>query len=111
MATKTRAEMIDFTLQYLGVLGAGQSANANDAAVVGSVIDAVHPELRKAGLASFATSAFPDWAWLGFVKAISEEAAPFFGLARPGFRRAGERELARQMEAKKHEHAIEAEYY
>jgi len=111
MATKTRAEMIDLVLKRLGILGAGQSATAEDAVEVGGVIDAMHAELRPFGLVPFAKSAFPEWAQEGFAKVVGETVAPAFGMSKQGWRKMGERDLSRQMQAKRHRRAIEVDYF
>ena len=110
MATKTRSQMVDLTLQRLGVLAAGQNATAADSALVGSVVDSIHDQLRKRGLAPFATSAFPSWAQAPFAKILAEEVAPYFGKQMPG-RQDGERDLAEQMSAKVHPRPVEFKAY
>lgn len=106
MANKTRAEMIDKVLQRLRVLGAGQSANANDAAIVGDVLDSVHSCYAHRGMAPFATSAFPDWSQEAFAKLIAKDAAAYFGLGNDGAIRAdaaeAERELTEQVARNRH---------
>lgn len=109
MATKTRAEMITLTMRRLGVLGQGASASAADAAIVGDALDSIHDQLRKKGLANYATSAFPMWAQEPFAKVLGEEVAPYFGLERPGWRKSGELDLAEQMQGKRHQRSIEVD--
>jgi hypothetical protein len=105
VATLNRAQMIDKVLQRLGVLGGGQAATAEDAALVGPVLDTVHTQRRKRGLANFATSAFPEWAQEPFAKVIAREAGPYFGLRSEELdadAREGELELAAQMQGRRH---------
>lgn len=115
MADKTRAQMIDHVLKRLGVIGAGQSASAEDTDLVGSVLDTVHSQYRKRGLANFAISAFPDWAQEPFAKLVAAEAAPHFGLRGDvsiiGDGREGERQLAEQMQGRRHPIRVRTRYY
>jgi hypothetical protein len=102
VADMTRANMIDKVLQRLGVLAAGQSANANDAALVGDALDSNHAQYRKRRLAPFATSAFPDWAQEPFAKIISAEVAPYFGIRGLGNEKLdGESDLYEQLESRR----------
>ncbi len=94
--------MVGMCLERLGVLAAGQSVSANDLAAVGPVLDSLHDQLRKKGLAPFATSAFPMWAQQPFTKALAEEVGPIFGRMQPGGREVGEKELAEQLSGKRH---------
>lgn len=105
MADKTRDEMITQVLRRLGILGQGQTAPSNLSTIVGDVIDSVHPQYRKRGLAPFATSAFPDWSQEPFAKIFAREAAPYFGkrgdAAIISDGAMGDRELAEQMQGRR----------
>lgn len=101
----TRAEMITKVLRRLGVLAVGQSVAAADSALVGETLDTAHTNYRKRGLANFATSAFPEWAQEPFAKIIADQVAPYFGLSsevRKLEAREGDRELAEQMQGRRH---------
>lgn len=111
MATLTRLQMVDKVMRRLGVLGAGQSAGANDAAEVGQVLDNLHDEYRALGLAPFATSAFPTWAQEPFAKIIGEDAAPYFGLNRQGWKDQGQRDLTKQLRTHNKGNPIRAKYF
>lgn len=112
MATKTRAQMIDHVLQRISVLAAGQSATADDSALVGPILDSLHDTLRARGLAPFATSAFPMWAQEAFTKILSSEIAPYFGV-QPSVSdvRDGESELRRQLKTHNRGNPVNAKYY
>lgn len=98
--------MITKSLQRLGVLGQSGTASGYLVDLVGPIVDSLHHQLRKDGLAPYATSAFPEWAQEPFAKAMEEEAGPYFGKPRAGMRAAGEREMAKQMQAKRHPRPI-----
>lgn len=81
MADLTRIEMIDRVLEHMGVKAAAQSASAEDAKLVGEVLDSLHERLRGEDLAPFETSAIPKWAQTPFKALVALEAAPSFSLA------------------------------
>ena len=113
MATLTKAEIRDRVLEHLGVLGAGQSASAEDAAVVEEAIDAAHDQLRKFGLAPYATTAVPEWAQpllRDYVAGIVGHAFGF-GDAHLGGKALAEREMARQVALQKFPLRVKAQYY
>lgn len=104
--------MIEKVLLRLGVLAAGQTASAEDSTLVGGVLDSLVSQYRHRGLAPFATSAFPEWAQEPFAKIISADAGPYFGkYEMQAERKVGERELAEQMQGKRHGARIKARYY
>jgi hypothetical protein len=113
MADLTRAEMIDRVLEHIGVKPAGQSATAEDSALVGEAIDAAHDRLNKFGLVPFATSAIPTWAQVPFRDFVAGDVGQSFGFGerfKPS-QAAAERELARQLAGKKHNKRVRAEYF
>jgi hypothetical protein len=107
MADMTRAEMIDFVLEHLGVKAASQTARAEDQITAGKAIDSLHSRLQKKGLASFLISAFPDWAQMPFAQCVAVELATPFKLpmeSRQQFEAdapRGLKELAEQAQGKK----------
>lgn len=116
MATMTRSEMIDKVLQDIGVLAAGQSANAEDADKVGKAADGAWAELRTLGLAPFATSAIPEWAQSGFGDYVAADVKPSFGIpmsnqAKEAEQTAAERKLRRQLAGYRQLSSIPAKYY
>jgi len=115
MADMTRAQMIDKVLQRLGVLGAGQSASAEDADLVGKTLDGIHSQYRKLRLAPFATSAFPDWAQEPYAKIIAAQVAPYFGkgddMAVREDARKGHQELGEQLQGEALGAPVRAEYF
>jgi hypothetical protein len=80
MATKTRAEMVDWTLEVLGVKPAGQSASAEDADLVGRYFDTTYASLRKLGVAPFGTSAVPEWAQASFAHIVAADMTNHYGI-------------------------------
>lgn len=113
MADLTRAEMIDRVLEHIGVKAAGQSAKAEDSALVGEAVDAAHDRLNKFGLVPFATSAIPAWAQIPFRDYVAGDIGQSFGYGER-FRAGqimGERELAKQCAGYKHNKRTRAEYF
>lgn len=106
MAALTRAAMVDKVLHRLRTLGAGQSANANDAQLVGEALDDLHARYARKGKAPFPTSAFPVGLQEVFARLIAKEVAPYFGLGTSPTVRAefewAEVELNAQMQGKIH---------
>lgn len=108
MATKTRAEMINWVLEHLGVKAATATVTAEDSTAAGRVIDSVHARLRREGLAPFATSAFPEWAQQPFVDIVAPELAGTYLIGGERLQRLeigrehGRREIARQVASMKH---------
>lgn len=73
--------MITLILQRMGVIGAGQSANAHDTSLVGAALDGGHAELRAKDIISFATSAVPDWAWFPLRDYVAKDLVGDFGIS------------------------------
>lgn len=67
-------------LTTLGVLAAGETANAEDAAVTDAAIDSLYGELGKYGGVSFALTAIDDWAQDAMRDAVAFRVAPSFGI-------------------------------
>ena len=117
MATKTRAEMITLLLERIGVKGGIEAAAAEDSALAGTVIDSLHDRLRKLGLASYATSAFPEWAQMPFVEIAGAECKVPFRLPAAmaqeleSDRQHGMRETIRQMAGFRHPMPIVTDYF
>lgn len=117
MADLTRAQMSTRILEYLGVLGAGQSADANDDARVKEAIDSGHERLRKMGLAPFATTAIPEWAQIPFRDWVAYDVAGLFGLQGERLalvaqnRTRAERELSRQLAGRKVERPVRGMFF
>jgi hypothetical protein len=113
MATLTKAELRDRVLTHMGILAAGQSASAEDAAIVEEAIDAAHSQLRKFGLVPFATSAVPEWAQAQLRDYVAGIVGPSFGFGDAFYagKMVAERELARQVAGKKHPLRVRAEYF
>ena len=80
MAAQTKAELRNRVLTYLGVLAAGETARAEDAALVDSAIDASHAMLRGLELAPFSTDEIPEWAQLPFRDYVAGTVVSDFGL-------------------------------
>lgn len=113
MADLTKAQFRDRVLEHMGILAAGQSASAEDAEIVEEAIDSAHDQLRKFGLAPFATSAIPAWAQPGLRSYVCDLVGPTFGFggAFAGGRDAGRKELADQVAITAPPIAIEADYF
>lgn len=113
MATLTKAELRNRILEHIGVVGAGQSASAEDAALVDEAIDAAHDRLNKFGLVPFATSAIPTWAQIPLRDYVAGDVGRSFGLGdslKPG-QMAAENELRRQVAGYRHPIRIAADYF
>ena len=63
----TKAELRDHILQQLGVLGAGESATADDAQLVETVIDNCQDELEQLEVALWPVDDVPGYAIESFV--------------------------------------------
>lgn len=115
MATLTKAQLSARVLQYLGLLAAGQSAEAEDDDLVQEAIDACHEELRKEKLADFLTSAIPTWAQGPLRDFVAAEVAPAFGMGsaaeKEAKQAAARRRLAKQVARMKPPLPAVAEYF
>jgi hypothetical protein len=111
----TRAELAVAVLKRLAVLGAGDSADADDSALVLQKFDTIYPQLRKLGLAPFSSTSIDAWAEGPMVKIIAAEVGPEFGWADrtqllEGWRRQGENELSKQIQNEARNRPVKAEY-
>jgi hypothetical protein len=111
----TRAEFAVAVLKRLAVLGAGDSADADDSALVLQKFDTVYPQLRKLGLAPFSSTAIDAWAEGPMVKIVAAEVGPEFGWSDrtqllEAWRSQGEHELRAQVQASLRNHHVKAEY-
>lgn len=83
VTTKTRAQLVERALQKLLVVGAGQSAEAEDAAATDAVVDAVLADLSARAVYTVTDEAEIDVAafeWLADI--LADTVAPDFGAAR-----------------------------
>jgi hypothetical protein len=80
MAAITSATLRTRILQTLGVLAAGETASAEDAALVDGAIDGLFGELTRYGGADFALSSIPDWAQESLRDCVAFRVAPSFGM-------------------------------
>lgn len=83
MADWTAGELATAVLKELGVVGAGQTASAEDSGEVTVRWTSIHAQLRKEGLANFgdgaSTAEIPDWAQEPLVKHVAGKCAALFG--------------------------------
>lgn len=117
MATWTRAQLIDEVLKHLGVLGAGQSASAEDSDLIGKAADSAHDKLNKSGLVPFALTAIPTYAQeelRDYIAGNTARSYGFSGQALAEFKAgqtSAERELAKQVAGYKHSVQIKTDYF
>lgn len=117
MSDLTKAQLAAWVLEHLGIKSATDSADAADQARVEETIDVKHDQLRKRGLAPFATSAIEEWAQTPLRDIVAADVAQTFGISGQRlleFKAAGkegERELARQVAGFRHPMPIQADYF
>lgn len=80
--SSTKADLRNRALEHLGVLAAGESPSAEDAALVDGRIDSLHEKLMARRLVNFETSAIPDEAVHDYMRIVANECAQAFGLPR-----------------------------
>lgn len=78
MATATKRDLGPRVLRKLSVLGAGETAEADDIDLVNEKLDAVHAALRTRGLLRWTLNAVPDYAQESYVLMAAFLAAPEF---------------------------------
>ena len=103
MANWTAAELAQAVLTRLGICGAGQSASAEDAAVVTKAWESIYPQLRKVSLAPFSSSAIEEEAQLPIEKYVAAQVQSTFGIPEPEASR-------RDMEARDGYAELKAQY-
>ena len=117
MATKTRAEMISWVLENIGIKAATVTARDEDSTKAGRAIDALFERHRKDGLAPYATSAFPEWAQQPFVDLASRDLLPIYRIGGEMAKlimaaaERGQMELHKQVAGVKHPRRVTATYY
>ena len=79
MATWTSAQLATDVLKRLGVTGAGQSASAEDSAVVTDAWVSIHPQLRRLGLAPWGSGAIDEGAQQPLSKYVAGEVYGYWG--------------------------------
>lgn len=75
----TKSELVSAVLRRLRVLAAGETADANDADLVGEVYDSEYQQLKLLGLVPFDSNAVASWAERPLVRYIAAEVGPEFG--------------------------------
>ena len=83
MATRTKAQLANDILEWMGVKPAGQSVSGEHSNFVQRVIDSVYDQLQDPGLAPYGLSAIPEWAQLPMIKYVAVEVGPRFGKPYP----------------------------
>ena len=81
MATMSKSEVADLTLENLGVKPIGQSAASEDSTLAQKVLDTIHDQLQKRRLAPFEMTAVPEYAQIPLRDLASAELAGSYGLA------------------------------
>jgi hypothetical protein len=94
MADWTKETLATRALEYLGVVGEGQSPTGEQQKRAEEAVDSVYPQLRKRSLVPFAVSAIDEWGQLPLVKIVAAEVGPRFGFPlNPGLRADGIKDL------------------
>lgn len=78
--TITKATLRNRAMLYATILGAGETASSEDAAVVDEVIEADNEFLVSRGVSTWATSSIPDEVQGPWSRRIAALIAPMFGL-------------------------------
>lgn len=73
----TKAELRNHILRQLGVLGAGQTANADDAALIEQIIDNCQAELEQMEVALWPVDSIPDYAVEAFTMYVTSTVTAF----------------------------------
>ena len=81
MATWTAAELRNAVLTRLGITQAGQSASAEDAAVVDTAYTSIYARLRRLGVATWGKGSIEEGAQQPLSKYLASEVAPQFGFS------------------------------
>ena len=81
MATWTAADLADAVLKHLGIVSAGQSAAAEDTAIVTSAYTSLHPQLRRHSLAPWGSGAIEEEYQEPLTKYVAGEVAIKFGFS------------------------------
>lgn len=117
MATWTAAQLADAVLKHLGIVGAGQSAAAEDTAIVTSAYASIYPQLRRHSLAPWGSGAIEEEYQEPLAKYVAGEVAIKFGFS--GARLAefkadgmdGWREMQEQASADRTELPVRARFF
>lgn len=75
----TKSELRTRVLQHLTVLGAGETASAEDAVLIDGIIDSENAFLQTHGISTWLTSAIPDHVIEPLKRYIAARAANSFG--------------------------------
>ena len=113
--TMTKTNLATAVLQRLGVIGTGETPDANDAALVTTRYESLYPQLRKIGLAPFSETSIDTWAETGVTKIVAAECGPEFGWSDriqllELWRNQGKKELREQVAMEPRNHEIRAHY-
>jgi hypothetical protein len=118
LATHTLAQLRNRVLMELGVLAAGETATAEDAAVVESVAGAVHAMLAREVFLDWSLAAIPQNVYEPVAAVVAARAAGQFGVTGPrlqelvGLAAQGMGDLQTQTQARDHSTApIPATYF
>ena len=112
MATITKATLRNRVLSNIGVLAAGETANAEDALLVEEKIDSVHAILLGKKLLQWDTNAIPDYAILPMIAMVSSWTRPAFEMPGPsGEWTIGEQGLRRQVSRTLNGEPVQAVYF
>ena len=106
----TKAELRDHILQQLGVLGAGESATADDAQLVETVIDNCQDELEQLEVALWPVDDVPGYAIESFVLYCKASLQAFGQEYDPSLKALGLRQL-RYLTADRRSGVGKATYY
>ena len=113
----TKADVATLALQHLGVLAAGETASAEDAALVEDIVDGVHEGLVGKGLADWDVDDVPDAVKLAVRNIVAYQSAESFtigsmrvaALRNEAFE--AEREIRRQQQTTPTDEPVRAVYF
>lgn len=98
MATRTLAEQATETLKSLGVVGQGQTPSAEDQEKAEDALTSAYRQLRRRGLAPYASSTIPEEMWEPLERYVAASLGRHFGKPfDPIAREAAEEDIRKQV--------------
>lgn len=76
--TKTRADLVTRTLQYIGAQAANAVTDGEDAKIVGDVVDSLYEELQEEGVVTFDLNTIPNRVYMSLVRMVGADTAGDF---------------------------------
>ena len=112
---RTQSELVERTLQKIGVLEANEPIDASDDALVDKIYTDLLEDLRDEGLVYWDANAIPNVVFLAMVEVLGSKIMPEFGIndiqIQAAYEASGTRRLRKHIAKKRSSEPVRSQYF